>query len=273
MKYVRASEALSLGMIWFVLLGAFGPAVLQSTHRDDSVLSERLHAQVRGLQLYTEDWDAIMPVCYRSDFPLQVLFNATIEVPPGWRRDTSAERKAQYFTRYPNSVAPYFRSLADLEIPGAPLIDFGSYRLEDSIADPLPVGFAFNGLLNSYPKASITSPNLVPMVWTGLGRANSRGLAENSPMLMCIQARPINECRFDPKDMTMSGSLLMLRGESKVSDGGIYFGLADGSVKVVPVNTNNEPDSADPWKYENGRAWAYASDGRYPPIFRPDREK
>ncbi len=230
----------------------------------------------RGILLYRDDAHGVYPLGMGKDSHLdQWLSHRGIEAPAGLMRDTDPSVTLAHRSAWVNAVARYWPSPELLKIAGAP-IKGGRRKLEDTIRDPWLVGVNYNGLLHQYEHASVPHPELVPLIWTGQGRANREGCAVSSPVLYCF-ARPGQEpCKFTPQGSFPAHAVIFPPvGPAGVFDGAMVFGMADGSAKRVLPDKVMDMKSEDPWgSYDSrGHGTTYKTDSaQYMPLFRPDRK-
>jgi hypothetical protein len=234
-----------------------------------------------GILMYQQDANGVYPIAMLRDpngpQGARWLWNRSIEAPAGLMRDTSPEMRASHRAAWVNSVAPYWPNQEVLKIADAP-IGGPRLKLEDTVQNPWLVGFNYNGLLHVYEQSAITHPELVPIIWTGQGRANREGYAQASPTLWC-DALPLEEpCKFKSKPKgfaTVRANMFLMYGPASVFDNAMVFAMADGSAQRMVPKMNLEPDpkTEDPWtSYSpDGRGMTFMVAEGYPPFFRPDR--
>lgn len=265
-REVLLGSALS---ITTALLAGFAP---QSPKSDGMVQVKEL---ARGFGLYAADWEETYPLAMGHATGVWMLYRK-VEAPAGLLRETTEERKLADASVWVNSVAPYWKTIDLLRIPGAPIKKLAA-TLEDTLKNPWLVGFNYNGLLHKFPKSSVAHPELVPAIWTGQGNVNLEGLSTASPILKCgLTSDP---CGFDPslKAWEMRASLVRVEGPVAVFDGATVFGMLDGSARriVLELDPKARGNSDDPHAgySPSGTPTLYVTDRQgYPPLFRPDRQ-
>jgi len=233
----------------------------------------------RGIHLYSLDHSDTYPIAMPYDGVAQQWApNYRTEAPAGFLRDGHEMLKASYPSVWINSVAPYWPSIEILAIPGAPDAPV-KYKLEDTLRDPWRVGFNYNGYMHTLSRSTVVHPELVPLIWTGHGRANSRGHVSAMPNLRCWPPST-GPCIFtnspDPANSirTMMSPPL---ASAAVFDGAMVFGMADGSAIREHPHLKEKPflSATDPWvSYDrDGKALSHwmLPDG-YILQFRPDRK-
>jgi hypothetical protein len=239
---------------------------------DDSAVVSQLHKLGQAVLLYADVHDGKMPLQCPNNLELNTNGSSMVSVPEGWTRTLSPERAAQDATAWPNSTARFLSEPALLAIEGAPETRRGIWSYDNPLVPPQSVGFSYNGLLSGFAKSGIAHPEKVPLVWTGNGKSNRLGYVCASPYLNC-ENPSMQACRFNEAEETQSGRTFTFDGDAKAFPKGMYFAMADGSVKhVEPGAANNEPGT-DPFaKYSpDNKPESYWTDGRYPTFFRPDR--
>lgn len=272
---LRQLGAVVLGCgVFSVMLGSAG-----RPESDSGMTQFRLLA--RGIHLYAQDADGTYPlsmVLEAGPGAGQWSSSRRIAAPPGLMRDTTPALKAAYAAAWVNSVAPYWPNADVLVIAGAPTAP-PFLKLEDTLTTPLRVGVTYNGYLHRLSQSVVPHPELVPLIWTGLGKANAEGFATASPNLNCqMLLQP--ECIFNPKPNGFATSrtmMFMALGSAAAFDGAMVFGMADGSAKRVQPHLKTEPFKSedDPWgSYtQDGRPMTYFNDEHgYVAHFRPDRQ-
>lgn len=233
----------------------------------------------RGLHLYSIDHGDRYPIAMPYDsVALRWAPNYRTEAPAGFLRDGHDMLKGSYPSVWINSVSSYWSSIDSLAIPGAPDGPV-NYKLEDTLKEPWRVGFTYNGYLHTLDRGSVVHPELVPLIWTGHGRANAVGRVYAMPNLSCNSIVP-KPCIFEfGADTSNNARTMMLPplGSMSVFEGAMVFGMADGSAKRVKPHLKTEPfwTEADPWSHydREGKPLAHFvwPDGYMVP-FRPDRK-
>lgn len=254
--------------LFFVLLGFTG-----APQSGDGMA--QLKELARGCSLYAEDWEGTYPLAMGHANGVW-LHPQRIEAPAGLSRDSSGERKRGDASAWVNSLAPYWKSNSLLTLPGAPVKKLG-LKLEDTLKDPWLVGVTYNGLLHRWPKGAVPHPELVPVIWTGLGRVNREGVATASPLL--LQCGFVSDpCGFEPSATAwaMRASLIRMEGPVATFDGAIVLGMLDGSARrILPVKKGPSADSDDPfvgYGVAGEPSLGKTDRSGYPALFRPDRQ-
>src|SRR5262249_5466692 len=117
-------------------------------------------------------------------------------VPAGWTHSVTNQAASADRYAWGNSILPYMQA-SDLAIEHAPEYRQARWDYNSPAIPPFPIAVTFNGLLTMLPMTGISSPQLVPLVWTGNGRSNGLGVAWSSPTLQCVIRFP---CVFDPTE-------------------------------------------------------------------------
>ncbi len=270
---IRDTLALAALAVGFTSLVGFVPRARQS----DGMA--QLRQLGRGILLYRADANETYPLAMglEPEYP-RWMWTRSTEAPAGLMRDTSPQLRAVQRCIWVNSVVPYWPNAEILAIPGAP-IGGPRLKLEDTLTNPWLIGFNYNGLLHMLEHGVLVHPELVPVIWTGHGRANAEGKAISSPALTCdmVDRTP---CKFGSMPdgfQMMRTSMFMQYGSAEVFDGAMVFGMADGSAKRITPTLNREPGEItdEPWgSYApDGKGMTYwRDDAGYPPLFRPDRK-
>jgi len=270
---LRETLVLSAAAVAFGSLAGFVPRVAES----DGMA--QLRQLGRGILMYKGDSNDTYPLAMGLDpnYP-RWMWSKSTEAPAGLMRDTAPEMKQVQRCIWVNSVAPYWPSPETLAIPNAP-IGGPRLKLEDTVSNPWLVGFNYNGLLHMLEHAAIAYPELVPVIWTGQGRANTEGRAMSSPTLTCdmVDRIPCKFGRMPDGYQMMRTSMFLQYGPAAAFDGAMVFGMADGSAMRLVPTLNREPGDMgdDPWgSYAaDGKGMTYwHDDAGYPPLFRPDRK-
>lgn len=272
---------MSLRQMGSVVLGCGGFSVMLgfSGLPDSDTGMSQMRQVARGIHLYSLDADGVYPLAmaYESGAK-RWLSNRRIEAPAGLMRDTPPELTTAFAAAWVNSVAPYWPAAEVLAIAGAPTAP-PYVKLEDTLRTPWRVGVTYNGYLHRWSRSSVEHPEMVPLIWTGVGRANAEGFATSTPNLDC-QMLMQEVCAFNPKPngfATSRSMMFMMLGSAAAFDGAMVFGMADGSAKRVIPHMKQTPFMAedDPWSSYglDGRGMAYIlhKDG-YIDQFRPDRQ-
>lgn len=269
----REFGGIAFGCITFMVLFGFS-----ATPESDSGMSQ-FRQLARGVHLYAVDHDGVYPLAMAYEAGAnRWLPNKRVEAPAGLMRDTTPEMRAAFAAAWVNSVAPYWPAEDVLVIAGAPTAP-PYIKLEDTLRAPWRVGVTYNGYLHRYNRSAVEHPELVPLVWTGLGRANAEGFASSSPGLDCMMLMQA-ECLFNPKPngfATARTMMFMALGPAAAFDGAMVFGMGDGSAKRVEPHLKQEAflSEVDPWAtyIPDGKPTSYFNDSQgYVPIFRPDRK-
>lgn len=252
-----------------------------------------------GMLAYSWDWDDAFPLAaYHKPGDNFWVSGAAIPTPANcvdvspWN---TPERIAISSALWRNSITPY--TAANNYLPGAPQV---SVTGDVFVGTPLLNHSTYNGLLHAMHTYAVNSPNVVPMLWSGLQRVNLTGRAMASPGLLC-DTNPT--CKFNPNGRP-GGPNSSANGNYYVWDFTttvwIYGQRApvvkvDGSIALLPsglmispaahawpnvtvdpwgsVSTTGAPVSI--WNCGPGHTVATPNPGtdadRYPCYFRPDR--
>jgi len=188
----------------------------QAGYRVSGVAS--LKQTATAIILYSTDSDDCLPNAVPMDGNGVARGRTTVAIPAGWDYAEFEEGDAQVWA---NSIQPYMRSYAPLAAPG-----IGTYRYIDTDFVPPfhpPYGepdkvwnrktrrdqwfnssYTFNGLLSTYPSASIAEPSRLTLVWQGEGQAVGEGYANVAPILRCESEEAV-PCRFNPSGPPQAG--------------------------------------------------------------------
>lgn len=265
-----------------------------------SWLIGQLHILGTNMNLYANDWsDVLPPAGFRSPDGGPWRFDA---VPTPADCVTNAPwntplRIAATRSVWRNVILPYGPPYS-LPLPGAPEVIING---DQFVGEPIVNHAVMNGLLHAYPSASIDHPEIVPMLWSGLGRVNLKGRSWTNPWLQC-DSWPT--CRFNP-NAPPAGNVVGNAGMGYYDTSTSYwiynqtapFVRVDSSVAVLPIGTKTEPNAhewpnvtTDPWRSVTsiGRPISYWTCGpghttntpnlgvtgnQYPCYFRPDRSE
>lgn len=268
----RELVGVTLGCVSFAIVLGFAPVP-----DSDAGLSQ-FRQLARGIQLYSVDHDGVYPLAMAFEARAnRWLPNRRMEAPAGLMRDTSPEMTQSYAAAWVNSVARYWPAQDVLVIAGAPTAP-PYLKIEDTLKAPWRVGVTYNGYLHRLAREGVEHPEAVPLIWTGLGRANAEGYASSSPTLDCYMLMQ-QECVFNPKpngSSSLRSMMFMALGPAAAFDGAMVFGMADGSAKRIEPHLKQDPyfTETDPWAQyvTDGRpiSFFHDSDG-YVKQFRPDR--
>lgn len=268
----RELVGVTLGCVSFAIVLGFAPVP-----DSDSGMSQ-FRQLARGIHLYSADNDGVYPLAMAFEAGTnRWLPNRRIEAPAGLMRDTTPDMAKSFAAGWVNSVAPYWPAQDVLVIAGAPTAP-PYLRLEDTVKAPWRVGVTYNGYLHRLGREAVAHPESVPLMWTGLGRANAEGYAMSTPSLDCFMLMQ-HECIFNPKPngfATMRSMMFMALGPAAAFDGAMVFGMADGSARRVEPHLKQESyyTETDPWAQymPDGKPMSFFKDSDgYVKQFRPDR--
>ena len=233
--------------------------------------------------LYSGDHEDVAPVVYAALDDLSPAVSHFIAVPPRWEQGQDEAYYSQVASSWPNSVGSYGSTAALLKSPVSrawrPVK--GNYALAAAGHRHAEVNPAFNGLLNSWPLASASSPSQLPLLTQVNGSVNIVGYARSNPRLFCLTPGP---CLFVPESVdcsptkpgTMSSLIPQVEASQWVHRQGQIVAFSDTSVKWRPMRSPpNAPSDVRTsfWSRfsEDGMSqteWR-ESKGCHPVLFRP----
>lgn len=255
------------------------PLLQPKTKADDSF--GRL---IRAFQMYAEDANDLLPIAFpKKDLgggSTQWGWNRLVLAPNGWTRSSTPDQNQSEIGVWVNTIRPYLESDADLELPGAEVIQEQRYAGDylNPLKPPIKVGWTFNGLLNSYPIHAIADPGKLSIIWTGYGKANVLGFGISNPGMLCMTPHN-NPCVFEGKqEFSMNRStFFMTRRTIQIEDDKAYFLTASGRLWKKSVGNVNAGEFTD---YRKDPFGSYDIDKRpvtawndqfgFPMFFRPD---
>jgi hypothetical protein len=243
-------------------------------NRPDQPAQENIRGLGQAILNYVVDADGLYPLAHAPRNPYGFAWNVVVHVPAGWREDAApgsgrAERDAVAF---PNSVMPYLPELAMLAAPNVP--DVRQWPEGPSPKQPLRVGYSLNGLLHTYPQASLFAPGVVPLLWQGHGRVNMVGASVANPALRCDF---FQVCRYGEGDIRESAHFLLKEAMPIQPPAPFQVLSVDLSLRSVPLAEimfplgKNEPPTAIMLGQAMQMCVNAGGEGRYPCFFRPDQ--
>lgn len=284
-----------------ILAAILLPALIQAKEAaKKATFISNLNQVAKGFAIYTSDYNDTFPIATpKHAYTKTWLVGTYIPVPANgikiWEWDTKeAIEAAKSF--WANAIYPYTKNNNLLELPDAKTI-----AIEGDVYNGTPAltGMTMNGLLHSYSSSAIDSPSLVPLLWTGNGKANIKGRGATNPHLNCGSGEV---CLFNPRgkpDPEYKDSLNSYLLNPKRGISVWVFGKhapivhADTSVRMIPIGTAVSPEEvpwakafSDPWAQVNSRgrvifnwqcsqgnsnSYSSKSESKYPCFFRPDR--
>lgn len=163
-----------------------------------------------AVNIYLNDVDDTFPIGYGiSAVSQRVRWNTFIPFPAGWFDDNGgwagALGLAQSASHWTNSMYPYVKSGAMLEIAGATNVQaVAADYAKPKLKQPYNLGLTFNGLISSFNGSGVAYPSQVPAFWSGFGKMNFGGRALTSPALYCNNPTG-GACRFNPTGHPQAG--------------------------------------------------------------------
>lgn len=240
---------------------------------------------------YSEDYSGTLPLAFgRSATTGLWAWNFRIAVPAGWPPSFDEDRRERDQWAWINSTKPYYEDSRILALPGLP-----KQRVlpDDDYANArypwYDASMSMNGLLSSYPLASIVEPSKLTLLWSGLGRVQLEGFTVSNPALRCQQ--PNLPCVYQPAENGCSNStngttssMFTVAGSVWVTGRSSLFVSVDTSLRSIPVaaitTTSGSSQDGSPftdWRYDpytgydpQGFAGFYWWDGCHIWLFRPD---
>jgi prepilin-type processing-associated H-X9-DG protein len=264
------------------LLGLFlAPLVVQlKAQQESNICLNNIRRLGQATLMYVQDYDQTMPLT-ASKVRGRWQTNQVHVVPFNW---SSSNNDAVLGSEYvwPNTVLAYGISIETLKCPSQEAKKGGLVQLtyNSPLARPVPVGYSMNGLLTSYLLTSIPNPSRVPLIWEGRGRSGYLGGVVSNPFLSCTNGTL--PCRFDlpPVNGVTNGDIggmMGLDGSVWTHGRSNHWLFVDGHVEARKLGTAITPKESDPVvdpfnRYnDRGVPDFYHTDGRFPPLFRPDR--
>lgn len=266
--------------------------------------------------MYSGDNDDLFPTAFGKDDNGNWDADSRIAVPADWATTgynnfvsgnlggSDYKRVSGGIYAAPNTLFPYTKSLAILQMPGAPL-QSGFHTPTTGDKTPANVSYNFNGLLTDYSQTGVVDPTNTPTWWPAFGQLARVGDTYAEPFLIC--PNPNAACTFsasgatitDPTvcaaDSANSGAYTsnsnsvngLQSGMGNIHATSFCFGksenwaFADGHAKSRATGTGNQ--NQDPWPINGYDASGVPDNANgveghsavfdqncHTPIFRPD---
>ena len=181
-----------------------------------------------------------------------------------------------------NTIQPYTKNIQMFSGPGLPIVSGGA--VSNAAPGTIPKGttaMTFNGLLMAYGASGVQNPAMLPMAWSGRGKANVDGAVLANPALQCNEAN--KPCSYVPWKTgcaaTRNGeqsAMFVLSGSMWVYGKGANMAFTDGHAKFRTLGAVLSPKDTDyktdPYTgYDTlGFPGFYWWDGCHAWLFRPD---
>jgi prepilin-type N-terminal cleavage/methylation domain-containing protein len=210
---------------------------------------------------YLQDYDGLFPASCVYDPPGSASetaglwdWNYVHVVPWNWPRGSGITDPAYVNAPYvwANTVFPYMKNYGVLACPSAqPIADpWTQFSYSNVNTAPANCSYTYNGLLNTYNQAGITSPADVPLVWEGDGKAAEEGAFLSNPDLYCPD--PTSSCTYIPASPGCSSGLtngsedggFFTDGSAWIHDKGENFTYTDGHAKFHIVGAQYQPNTS-----------------------------
>jgi prepilin-type processing-associated H-X9-DG protein len=270
------------------LLGLFlAPLVVQQKSQQESnICLSNLRRIGQATLMYVQDYDQNMPLT-TSNVSGQWLTNFMHLVPAKWSSLTTHPAVIGSKCIWPNTALPYGITLETLKCPSqeAYKVSLSRFTYDTPLAPPAALGYTMNGLLSTYPLASVANPTRVPLIWEGRGRSGFLGGVLQNPLLVCADGT--QQCRFNSAEAGNSaanggtGSMFGLNGSIWTHGRDNNWLFVDGHVEVRKLAAAVSNDGSyvdtdanvDPYRNYNERGIPqfFHTDGAFPIAFRPDR--
>lgn len=288
-------ELLVVVVIIAILAALLFPVFAEAREKGrQTVCVSNLRQLAAAVHLYLNDYEERFPAGLGRVG--EAYYNGFYPVPYNWRRSIpdDAPLMQAFRSHWSHTLTPYIKSFGIYRCPSA--IDRwaqgGNVESEyvNPRVEPVPVSYAYNGLLHHYPLAQVVRPTQVILWWEGRGKSALRGFALTSPYLFCPtepclykpcrhrRATPITSEAFYGDEYTHFGYIHPVEGTMWLHSRGAVFAYADGSVRWHPLGRQDAPAQTD-WRRDvyalysrNGNPMYFWADGCYPWHFRPDNE-
>lgn len=256
-------EAVTSLTVIGILGSIFFPLVAATPARQVSAELASLKQLGAAIQLYTNDWDGVMPLT------IGWSYDQFVPVPVDSRAGDTSQMIEANRSVWVNSTLPYYKNRSNLAIPGARLYNTGTSFVGGT--SPVPVGINMNGLLNRYSFDAMMHPSRVPLLWESMGDVNVYGLALSNPVLQCSNSSP--PCRYDGLFGDERSVIYGSYGPEFTVNGTTSFLMSDLNVMTLPQRgAATALDYLSPWAEWNADGTIYAAwmCGNYPCFFMPD---
>ena len=153
--------------------------------------------------MYSGDTDDVLPMGIPPRTTAATIgtwrWNSYLYFPPD-----AVGASTDYNMAWGNSVLPYIKNFQLFEAAGLPATDFAAQPLVAG-KTKYRAGFAFNGMLHSYPLSSVAQPSRLTMFWGGSGKVMNIGTFDTNPVLRCDGAAA-GPCNFNAGAVPMPGA-------------------------------------------------------------------
>ena len=160
-----------------------------------------------GTVMYSADSDDVFPSAYGRDCSGNWNIDSRMAEPATWSVAATAlydpttdscsgdgKRVKSSLVSAPNTLFPYSKSWALMQMPGAPLQSgFRSPVAGDGA--PANISYNMNGLLSSYSQTGVQDPSGTPTWWPAFGQLARIGDTYAEPFLICPD--PTTGCTFN----------------------------------------------------------------------------
>ena len=228
-----------------------------------------------GTMMYVQDYDETYPMAYGFGPSYGWTLNYNRPVPPDQFVDPDVWRQS-----YSNAIQPYIKNYGVYTCPSSSVPISAGYAGLNTV---VKVSYSYNGLLQSYPLAGVTSPSGLIMLHSGRGRGYALNYDLVNPALICSSNTDLT-CTYKPRSggscQTGNGATSGWYGSKDgmaVHGRGQNMAYTDGHAKfrtlslstIDPLTTNA---NIDPWRsYDaNGDIKSAWGDGCHIYLFRPD---
>ena len=252
---------------------------------------------------YVQDYDETFPQAQVLRSTGWTAFNI-MPVPSNWRNGSSASYISDYSTIWANSLQPYIKSYGVYACPDQVAYKYPTASVyTGAVGTPVPTGYVYNGLLNSYNLGGVNVPASLFLMTENLNHAPV-GFTAANPQLYCQGTTP--KCIYQPGIVAQNVAPYnaTMANSDKTGAEGLYFGcngfscdsngddysywihtggqnflFADGHVKyrkvgavLAPNDTNAYYDPNDQYNAA-GQAtgyWSQNGDTGFACLYRPD---
>ncbi len=230
-----------------------------------------------GTMMYVQDYDETYPMAFGYGVNEGGWTTGyTRPVPPDQFADPDVWRQS-----YSNAIQPYVKNYGVYTCSSS-TVQNGGYTGLNTI---VKISYTYNGLLQSYPLAGITSPSGLIMLHSGRGSAYRLNGDMAQPVLNCGASSDLT-CVYKPRTSagcatgnggtsgyygSLGGMAVHGRGQNVAyTDGHAKFRTLSLST-IDPTTTNG---NVDPWRSytANGDIASAWGDGCHIYLFRPDMD-
>ena len=275
---VTLAIVLLLAAILFPIFGAH-------RYRSQQVIcAANEEQQGRATRLYTQDYDDKYPMAFGIYPGIGWMTGYAGSVPYNWQCANGIcgpNTTAAYGSFWVNSIAPYLGNVSVYNCPSTVTSTQFQGNQAKGAPPPAKASYTYNGLLQSYPAASVKFPARVPLFWEGNGKSNYLGFASANPQLNCEDVS--KPCLYIPTTTSCSrndsstSTLYPPPGSEWVHGKGQNFLMTDGHTRWLRLGLTavgktttdyyNDPGAV----YDaNGFIKSTWSDGCHVVFFAPD---